>query len=77
VIIGAGTVTANFNGRNKNATIIGSRVLVGSDTVFVAPVKVGRDAKTGAGSVVVKGVGAKDTVVGVPARPLKKTAGKR
>jgi len=50
--IGAGTVTANFDGRDKHRTEIGDRAQVGSDTILVAPVKVGDDAYTAAGSVI-------------------------
>ena len=50
--IGAGTITANYNGFEKNRTEIGDRVLIGSDTILVAPVSVGDDAYTGAGSVI-------------------------
>ena len=72
VNIGAGTVTANFNGTDKSPTVIGKGAFIGCDTVLVAPVKVGPGAVTGAGSVVTKGhdVPARSTVVGVPARPL-------
>ncbi|MDD4953797.1 MAG: NTP transferase domain-containing protein [Candidatus Omnitrophica bacterium] len=69
--IGAGTVTANFDGRNKHITRIGDKVFIGSDTVLVAPVEVARGAKTGAGSVIIKNVSSGTTVVGVPAKPLK------
>jgi bifunctional UDP-N-acetylglucosamine pyrophosphorylase/glucosamine-1-phosphate N-acetyltransferase len=73
VNIGAGTVTANFDGKKKNVTIIKDKAFIGSDTVLVAPVKIGRGAKTGAGSVVVKNQNIPDgeVVVGVPARALK------
>lgn len=70
--IGAGTVTANFNGKKKNTTVIDSGALIGSDTVLVAPVKVGRKATTGAGAVVTKNVPAGVTVVGVPARIIRR-----
>jgi bifunctional UDP-N-acetylglucosamine pyrophosphorylase/glucosamine-1-phosphate N-acetyltransferase len=50
--IGAGTITANYDGYRKNRTTIGSRVRVSVDTMFVAPVSVGDDAYTGAGSVI-------------------------
>jgi bifunctional UDP-N-acetylglucosamine pyrophosphorylase/glucosamine-1-phosphate N-acetyltransferase len=50
--IGAGTITANYDGRNKHRTTIGSRVKVSVDTSFVAPVTVGDDAYTAAGSVI-------------------------
>jgi bifunctional UDP-N-acetylglucosamine pyrophosphorylase/glucosamine-1-phosphate N-acetyltransferase len=72
VNIGAGTVTANFDGKDKHRTVIGDRVKVGSDTVFVAPVTVGNDAVTGAGAVVTSDVAAEDTVVGAPARPINR-----
>jgi len=54
--IGAGTITANYDGVHKHPTTIGSDVKVGSDTVFVAPVTVGDGAYTGAGSVITKDV---------------------
>jgi bifunctional UDP-N-acetylglucosamine pyrophosphorylase/glucosamine-1-phosphate N-acetyltransferase len=54
--IGAGTITANYDGYNKNRTTIGSRVRVSVDTAFVAPVTVGDDAYTGAGSVITEDV---------------------
>ena len=72
VNIGAGTITCNYDGIRKNATEIGSDVFIGSDTMLVAPVKLGNGARTGAGSVVTHDVPANQTVVGVPARPLKK-----
>lgn len=68
--IGAGTITANYDGTKKNRTEIGSDVFIGSDTVLVAPVEVEQDARTGAGSVVTKNVKSGQTVVGVPARPI-------
>ncbi|MDD5085785.1 MAG: NTP transferase domain-containing protein [Candidatus Omnitrophica bacterium] len=73
VNVGAGTITANFDGKKKSKTTIGSRALIGSDTVLVAPVSVGKGARTGAGCVVTKkhNVRAGDTVVGVPARSIK------
>lgn len=71
VNIGAGTVTANFDGRKKNITIIEDEASIGSDTILVAPVRIGRRAVTGAGSVVIKDVGKGQTVVGVPAKAIK------
>jgi bifunctional UDP-N-acetylglucosamine pyrophosphorylase/glucosamine-1-phosphate N-acetyltransferase len=50
--LGATTVTANYDGRNKNRTKIGKNVHTGVDTTFVAPVEVGDEAYTGAGSVI-------------------------
>lgn len=66
--IGAGTVTANFDGERKHRTEIGERVFVGSDTVFRAPVRIGDGARTGAGAVVTRDVPADTLAVGVPAR---------
>jgi len=77
VNIGAGTVTANFDGRKKNYTVIKDKVNIGSDTVIVAPVKIGKFAITGAGSVVIKNIPDKAIVAGVPARILKKIPGIR
>ena len=54
--IGAGNITANYDGERKHPTTIGNDVKVGSDTVFVAPVTVGDGAYTGAGSVITKDV---------------------
>jgi bifunctional UDP-N-acetylglucosamine pyrophosphorylase/glucosamine-1-phosphate N-acetyltransferase len=50
--IGAGTVTANYDGSNKHKTTIGDRVHIGSDSMLIAPVTIGDDAVTGAGSVI-------------------------
>jgi bifunctional UDP-N-acetylglucosamine pyrophosphorylase/glucosamine-1-phosphate N-acetyltransferase len=73
VNIGAGTVTANYDGRHKFRTVIKDKAFVGSDSVLVAPVTIGKAAKTGAGAVVIKHTRVKDNavVVGVPARPLE------
>jgi bifunctional UDP-N-acetylglucosamine pyrophosphorylase / glucosamine-1-phosphate N-acetyltransferase len=70
--IGAGTITCNFDGVNKNPTVIGANAFIGSDTMLVAPLTIGENARTGAGSVVTKDVPAGEVVVGVPARPLRK-----
>lgn len=72
--IGAGAITANFDGKHKHQTKVGKKVLVGSNTVFVAPVVVGDGAKTGAGSVVTGGSRIKkgQVVAGVPARAIGK-----
>ena len=66
--VGAGTITANWDGRTKNRTIIGANAFLGVDTMLVAPVEVGDGAKTGAGAVVTKNVPAGKLAVGVPAR---------
>jgi len=72
--IGAGTVTCNFDGRDKHPTTVGAHAFIGSDTMLVAPVRVGDRARTGAGSVVTRDVPADATVVGVPARPIRSAA---
>ena len=56
VNIGAGTITCNYDGVNKFKTVIGDEVFVGSNTNFVAPVKIGRGAKIGAGSTITEDV---------------------
>lgn len=68
--IGAGTITCNYDGKNKFKTEIGENAFIGSDTMLVAPVKVGARARTGAGAVVTHDVPDDVTVVGVPARPF-------
>lgn len=70
--IGAGTITCNYDGKNKHETHIGDNVKIGSDTMLVAPIKVGDGAATGAGSVVTKDVEANKLVAGVPAKELNK-----
>lgn len=74
VNIGAGTIVANYDGRSKSKTHISSGAFIGSGTILIAPVKVGKGAVTGAGCVVTKGkdVPANTVVVGVPARALRK-----
>jgi bifunctional UDP-N-acetylglucosamine pyrophosphorylase/glucosamine-1-phosphate N-acetyltransferase len=72
--IAAGTITSNYDGKNKHATTIGEDVFIGSDSILVAPVRVGRGAYTGAGSVVTRDVGAGELVYGVPASPRKRRA---
>jgi bifunctional UDP-N-acetylglucosamine pyrophosphorylase/glucosamine-1-phosphate N-acetyltransferase len=54
--IGAGTVTVNYDGYDKHRTVIGDGAFIGSDTMLVAPVKVGREGSTGAGSVITRDV---------------------
>ncbi|MEK6300821.1 MAG: bifunctional UDP-N-acetylglucosamine diphosphorylase/glucosamine-1-phosphate N-acetyltransferase GlmU [Acidobacteriota bacterium] len=72
VNIGAGTVTCNYDGQRKHETIIEDDVKIGSDTMLVAPVRVGRGSVTGAGSVVTKDVPPDSLAVGVPAVVKKK-----
>ena len=66
--IGAGTITANFDGTKKHRTTIGDGAFIGVDTMIVAPREIGQGAKTGAGAVVTKDVPAGKLAVGVPAR---------
>jgi bifunctional UDP-N-acetylglucosamine pyrophosphorylase/glucosamine-1-phosphate N-acetyltransferase len=70
--IGAGTITCNYDGKNKHETRIGDNVKVGSDTMLIAPITVGDGAVTGAGSVVTKDIEPNTLVVGAPARAIKK-----
>jgi len=72
VNIGAGTITANFDGARKNETRIGDRARIGSGAIMVAPVTIGSEAVIGAGAVIPRGKDVEDgdTVVGVPARSL-------
>ncbi len=70
--IGAGTITCNYDGKNKHRTIIGDQVKIGSDTMLVAPVRVGNGSVTAAGSVVTKDVPPNTLVAGVPAVVKKK-----
>jgi bifunctional UDP-N-acetylglucosamine pyrophosphorylase/glucosamine-1-phosphate N-acetyltransferase len=65
--IGAGTVTCNYDGKHKHETIIEDNVKIGSDTMLIAPVRVGSRSVTGAGSVVTKDVPPDSLVAGVPA----------
>lgn len=56
VNIGAGTITCNYDGANKYQTVVEDGAFIGSDTMLVAPVRVGKDAFTAAGSVITKDV---------------------
>ncbi len=67
VNIGAGTITCNYDGKHKHLTEIGDDTFIGSDTMLVAPLKIGKNARTGAGSVVTKDVPDNTLVYGVPA----------
>ena len=73
--VGAGTITANFDGNEKHPTTIGHDVSIGSNATLVAPVRIGDRALVGAGAVVTRDVEPSERVVGNPAKPLmKKTA---
>jgi len=73
VNIGAGTITANYDGVSKSETIIEDGASIGSGTVLIAPVRVGKKAVTGAGAIVPKhhDIPANAMFVGIPARELK------
>ena len=73
--IGAGTITCNYDGVNKHATVIGDNVKIGSDTMLVAPITVGDGAVTGAGSVVTRDIAPNKLAVGAPARAIKTVTG--
>lgn len=66
--VGAGTITANYDGQRKHRTRIGEHVFLGVDSMLVAPLEIGDEAKTGAGAVVTHDVPAGKLAVGVPAR---------
>lgn len=70
--IGAGTITANYDGVKKNKTAIGKNVSVGSNTVFVAPVSVGDNVTVAAGSVVTDDVPAGSLVIARSRQMVKK-----
>jgi bifunctional UDP-N-acetylglucosamine pyrophosphorylase/glucosamine-1-phosphate N-acetyltransferase len=71
VNVGAGSVTANYDGERKNVTRIGDDVSLGVDSMLVAPVTLGDGSRTGAGAVVTRDVAPGKTVVGIPARPIE------
>lgn len=73
VNIGAGTITANYDGSEKHGTVIGDGAVIGAGVILIAPVEIGKKARVGAGSVVTKKKNVPEgaTVIGVPARPLK------
>ncbi|MCX7616354.1 bifunctional UDP-N-acetylglucosamine diphosphorylase/glucosamine-1-phosphate N-acetyltransferase GlmU [Tepidiforma sp.] len=70
--IGAGTITCNYDGVAKHRTVIGRGVFVGSDTMLVAPVRLGDGAFTATGAVVTRDVPAGGSVRGVPAKPFER-----
>jgi bifunctional UDP-N-acetylglucosamine pyrophosphorylase/glucosamine-1-phosphate N-acetyltransferase len=71
--LGAGTITANYDGVNKNRTTLGDGAFTGVNTTLIAPVEVGEDAYTGAGSVINKDVPAGRLAVGSPARAIRES----
>ena len=72
VNIGAGAVTCNFDGQDKHLTTVGDGAFIGSGSLLVAPVEIGREAYTAAGSVVTRNVAEGTTVAGVPAEEIRR-----
>ena len=75
--IGAGNITANYDGTAKHRTVIGDRVHTGSDCVFVAPVTIGDDATTGAGSIITDDVPAEALAIARARQVVKEHYAKR
>src|SRR5918998_1293310 len=73
--LGAGTITANYDGKNKHRTRIGDGVFTGINTNLIAPISVGESAYIGAGSVVNKDVPPGKLAVGMPARVIRDAPG--
>lgn len=67
----AGVITCNYDGAVKSRTVIGDFAFIGSDTLLVAPVEMGKNARTGAGAVVTKNIPANSLAVGIPARVIR------
>jgi bifunctional UDP-N-acetylglucosamine pyrophosphorylase/glucosamine-1-phosphate N-acetyltransferase len=73
--IGAGTIVANYDGKVKSKTYIKDKAFIGSGSILVAPVTIGKNAMTGAGSVVTKNHNVPDNsvVLGIPAKVYKRS----
>ena len=70
--VGAGTITANYDGENKHQTKIGDNCFIGSNSTLIAPLKLAKGSCTGAGAVVTKDVSENEVVIGVPAKTMDK-----
>ena len=68
VNIGAGTITCNYDGKDKHTTTIKDGSFIGSDTMFIAPVNIGQNVITGAGSVITSDIPDNSKAIGAPAR---------
>ena len=77
VNIGAGTVTCNYDGVQKHPTVIEEGAFIGSDTMLVAPVRIGARARIGAGAVVTHDVPPDSVAYGVPARVRFESGGEK
>jgi bifunctional UDP-N-acetylglucosamine pyrophosphorylase/glucosamine-1-phosphate N-acetyltransferase len=75
VNVGAGTVTCNYDGKDKHRTVVEEDAFIGCDTMLVAPVTVGAGAATGAGAVITKDVPPARLAVGVPAKIIDRRTG--
>ena len=75
--LGAGTITANYDGESKNRTEIGAGAFTGVNTNLIAPVRIGEDSYTGAGSVINKDVPPGRLAVGAPARAIRESPQRR
>lgn len=73
--LGAGTITANYDGTNKSRTRIGDGVFTGVNTSLIAPITIGSGAYLGAGSVVNKDIPSGKLAVGMPARVIRDAPG--
>lgn len=71
VNIGAGTITCNYDGENKHETIIGDDSFIGSDSLLIAPINIGKKVITGAGSVVNKNIPDNSKAIGFPVKVVK------
>ena len=74
VNVGAGTVTCNYDGESKHETVIEDGAFIGSDSMLVAPVRVGARSRTGAGSVITRDVPPDSQAYGVPAKVRSREA---
>ena len=72
VNIGAGFVVANYDGRKKHKSQIQDNVFIGSNSTIISPVLIEKNSTIGAGSVVINNVFENSTVVGIPAKEIKK-----